>query len=440
MILAQLYIGYAQAAEAWAEAEGVLSTYRMACSRQPEAWRAQWAGGANELVSGSVFTAMRRDPYILHGNVLVWIDIRCTTAPRLAAGRRATPTGRGPNPDPRGRPPLPLCVMAASTEEVEANGLTWLPGDIVDVETEDGIEVASVVGRSKSGDKTELRVRFADGAVDDWDAEDMKKKWAVGEDIEVDTDDGMERATILGAPESGSHTEMRVRFADGVIDDWEWADFLSIETGSGQKLVQKPEHTADQPPDTEEGGSSSEPEDPDMVSDDEEPEDSDLASDDEGPTDPPGVKPEHTADQPPDTEEGGSSSEPEDPNMASDDEEPEGSDLASDDEGPTDSVAIPPPSMPARPEQVLETMLEAAATDSNVQTLGCNSLSALADADGSDWPKRRTSAGVLLTEQGAVAAVLRAMDANPTAPELQVSRWALAPSKGISTIGHRGTA
>jgi hypothetical protein len=255
--------------------------------------------------------------------------------------------------------------MAASTEEVEANGLTWLPGDIVDVETEDGIEVASVVGRSKSGDKTELRVRFADGAVDDWDAEDMKKKWAVGEDIEVDTD---------------------------------------------------------------------------MASDDEEPEDSDLASDDEGPTDPPGVKPEHTADQPPDTEEGGSSSEPEDPNMASDDEEPEGSDLASDDEGPTDSVAIPPPSMPARPEQVLETMLEAAATDSNVQTLGCNSLSALADADGSDWPKRRTSAGVLLTEQGAVAAVLRAMDANPTAPELQVSRWALAPSKGISTIGHRGTA
>lgn len=271
--------------------------------------------------------------------------------------------------------------MAASTEEVEANGLTWLPGDIVDVETEDGIEVASVVGRSKSGDKTELRVRFADGAVDDWDAEDMKKKWAVGEDIEVDTDDGMERATILGAPESGSHTEMRVRFADGVIDDWEWADF--------QKLVQKPEHTADQPPDTEEGGSSSEPEDPDMVSDDEEPEDSDLASDDEG---------------------------------------------------PTDSVAIPPPSMPAGPEQVLETMLEAAATDSNVQTLGCDSLSALADADGSDWPKRRTSAGVLLTEQGAVAAVLRAMDANPTAPELQVSRWALAPSKGISTIGHRGTA
>jgi hypothetical protein len=51
----------------------------------------------------------------------------------------------------------------------------WRVGDRVDVEGEDGWEMgATVIGPSKAGDPSELRVRFADGVVDDWPFEDFR--------------------------------------------------------------------------------------------------------------------------------------------------------------------------------------------------------------------------------------------------------------------------
>ena len=43
---------------------------------------------------------------------------------------------------------------------------TWSHGNVVDVDTEDGMEYAvTVIGPSESGDIQEMRVRFADGVV-----------------------------------------------------------------------------------------------------------------------------------------------------------------------------------------------------------------------------------------------------------------------------------
>jgi glycine/D-amino acid oxidase-like deaminating enzyme len=53
----------------------------------------------------------------------------------------------------------------------------WRPGDVVDVETEDGIERGAIVLGPAQGEGHNLanfrRVRFADGVVDDWDVEDF---------------------------------------------------------------------------------------------------------------------------------------------------------------------------------------------------------------------------------------------------------------------------
>ena len=47
-------------------------------------------------------------------------------------------------------------------------------GDVVDVDTEDGWEVgATVLGRSKSGNPQQIRIRFADGVEDNWAADQL---------------------------------------------------------------------------------------------------------------------------------------------------------------------------------------------------------------------------------------------------------------------------
>ena len=52
-----------------------------------------------------------------------------------------------------------------------------------------------------------------------------------GDVVDVDTEDGMEYgATVLGLSEGGDKAEMRVRFADGVIDDWPKADFRNVRS------------------------------------------------------------------------------------------------------------------------------------------------------------------------------------------------------------------
>lgn len=122
----------------------------------------------------------------------------------------------------------------------------WPPGTLVDVASEDGLEHgAKVIGPSESGDKSERRVEFKDGVIDDWAVADFRKPWSVGDVIDIDTEDGWERGvTILGPSDSGDATELRVKFQDGTVDDWATDDFrrpaepTNFAVGSKQAVVQ----------------------------------------------------------------------------------------------------------------------------------------------------------------------------------------------------------
>lgn len=60
-------------------------------------------------------------------------------------------------------------------------------------------------------------------------------KFYKGDIIDVDTVDGLEKcALILGAASSGDRGEMRIKFADGVIDDWDVAEFVKLPPASGR--------------------------------------------------------------------------------------------------------------------------------------------------------------------------------------------------------------
>ena len=141
------------------------------------------------------------------------------------------------------------------------------------------LEQVEILGPAASGAPTELRVRFRDGTIDDWDVEDFlehkaEAKWKPGQLVDsaskpipsilslhlspplpllpllpltflgvlhaavvvrlflpscdksflrpVETDDGWERGvTVLGPADSGNADEMRVRFPDGTVDDWD---------------------------------------------------------------------------------------------------------------------------------------------------------------------------------------------------------------------------
>ena len=60
--------------------------------------------------------------------------------------------------------------------------------------------------------------------VESWDGR-PSSTWSIGQVIDVDTEDGLEAATILGPSDTGDADHMRVRFADGVVDDWDIDDF-----------------------------------------------------------------------------------------------------------------------------------------------------------------------------------------------------------------------
>eukprot|EP01043_Picozoa_sp_COSAG02_P036609 COSAG02_NODE_2693_length_8220_cov_3.340106_2_plen_237_part_00 len=63
--------------------------------------------------------------------------------------------------------------------------------------------------------------------------------WSVGQVINVDTEDGLEEgATILGPSSDGDATEMQVRFADGSVENWDIEDFVATEAdASGSDTV-----------------------------------------------------------------------------------------------------------------------------------------------------------------------------------------------------------
>eukprot|EP01047_Picozoa_sp_COSAG01_P079253 COSAG01_NODE_14957_length_1391_cov_1.801858_3_plen_117_part_00 len=59
--------------------------------------------------------------------------------------------------------------------EPQVETSAWNIGDVIDVETEDGWELgAQIIGPSESGEEGTFRIRFVDGVIDDWIAEDFR--------------------------------------------------------------------------------------------------------------------------------------------------------------------------------------------------------------------------------------------------------------------------
>lgn len=193
--------------------------------------------------------------------------LRCALA---SYDEDAPPKARAPPP---ARTPASRSSAGAIPEAVPPE-VRWEIGEIVDVETDEGIEqMVEVLGPAVEGDMHEMRVRFSDGVVDDWPTLDFRKRtattrgcgvagssaasaqavataseaspstgkavqaaavaaaarstsWVAGEIIGVDTEDGMEWGVrVLGPAESASPAEMQVRFTDGSVDDWPVEDF-----------------------------------------------------------------------------------------------------------------------------------------------------------------------------------------------------------------------
>ena len=68
--------------------------------------------------------------------------------------------------------------------------------------------------------------------------DEQGQKWRIGEVIDIDTEDGLEKgATILGPVTRGDPLQMRVKFADGAIDDWEIEEFRKPNAGAEEEMV-----------------------------------------------------------------------------------------------------------------------------------------------------------------------------------------------------------
>ena len=123
--------------------------------------------------------------------------------------------------------------VAGGVRGVEGQACQWTVGQMVEIETADGLERAvRILGPAGSGQAEEMRVRFLDGVVDDWECSEFARpQWQTGMLVDIDTADGMERAVeVLGPPKSGNPAELRVKFADGTVDDWEVSDFTKYSS------------------------------------------------------------------------------------------------------------------------------------------------------------------------------------------------------------------
>ena len=58
--------------------------------------------------------------------------------------------------------------------------------------------------------------------------EEDEEEWVVGQVIDIDTEDGLEPAKVTGPAKNKAEDEMRVKFDDGTIDDWDIADFRVV--------------------------------------------------------------------------------------------------------------------------------------------------------------------------------------------------------------------
>ena len=130
----------------------------------------------------------------------------------------------------------------------------WQAGDLVDIKSEGGMEYGAViVGPAEDGDPAELRVRLSDGTLHDWEVAEFReptylkaggRDWRVGEIVDVETEDGLEKgARIMGPSKSKDPLAVQIVFADGVVDDWEVEDFVRPLAGgaSGMAATEMPE-------------------------------------------------------------------------------------------------------------------------------------------------------------------------------------------------------
>ena len=100
--------------------------------------------------------------------------------------------------------------------------LCWQPGDIVDVDVEDGMEFgATVLGPSISGDTSELSIRFADGVVDDWPVEELRRPAAAAaaaiSELVVSTQPVVPVDANVGADEYGCSPKQPNAAAAGAV-------------------------------------------------------------------------------------------------------------------------------------------------------------------------------------------------------------------------------
>ena len=133
----------------------------------------------------------------------------------------SSPTTGGYNLSPSGLKTVADTLLKAAARVVAVHD-PWAAGTVVDIESEDGWERGTtILGPSESGEGSELRVRFQDGVVNDWSIADFRTLWKPGDAIDIDTEDGLERgAKVLGPSGSGSVAELSVEFKDGTVDDW----------------------------------------------------------------------------------------------------------------------------------------------------------------------------------------------------------------------------
>ena len=98
-------------------------------------------------------------------------------------------------------------------------------------EQEQGRERAAEAGSSDGDDgsdeQEEQQPRRRNAARADEDSSRSRSDgFREGDVVDVESEDGWERnAKIIGPSKSRRPDEMRVRFADGVVDDWPLADF-----------------------------------------------------------------------------------------------------------------------------------------------------------------------------------------------------------------------
>ena len=138
--------------------------------------------------------------------------------------------------DPRGSLPPSLCMAPAATVATKAVKLlkehceNW--GAQLGERAETAYiryEVASVLDYLPASVVGSVRAQlnlYGGGGGGGGDS------WTSGDVVDIESEDGWETgATILGPAASGSATEMSVRFVDGVVDDWEVAEFRTAADG-----------------------------------------------------------------------------------------------------------------------------------------------------------------------------------------------------------------